>query len=170
MHDATEAYCSDIPRPLKRGLSNYAETEAAIWVAICERYGIPEELDQSVKAADKAMCLAEARQIMSRPEIDESATGEAADVQVECWSPEEAKRRFLERFTQLTNIGDDERYGKWHLMLRELVNAIHADEGERTRYLGIERSYEQALAAITPTNTTPAASEREANTPSEKHD
>lgn len=107
MHDATEAYCVDIPRPLKRGLSNYAEIEAGIWDAVCERYGLAAELDATVKVADNAMCLAEARQIMSRPEIDWSATGEAAAIVVQCWSPEEAKRRFLERFAILHIPGDE---------------------------------------------------------------
>lgn len=102
MHDATEAYCVDIPRPLKRGLSNYAEIEAAIWTATCERFGLVHDLHPSVKAADNAMCLAEAAQLMTRPEIDWSATGEPADVKVECWSPDDAKQRFLERYAALT--------------------------------------------------------------------
>jgi len=104
MHDATEAYCVDIPRPLKRGLSNYAEIEAGIWEAVCERFGLVRDLHESVKVADNAMCLAEARQIMSRPEIGWSATGIAADVTVQCWSPDEAKRRFLERFAILAAL------------------------------------------------------------------
>lgn len=104
MHDATEAYCVDIPRPLKRGLSNYAEIEGNIWEAVCERFGLVRDLHESVKRADNAMCLAEARQIMSRPEIDWSATGEAADIKVACWLPEEARRRFLMRFHELTAI------------------------------------------------------------------
>lgn len=101
MHDATEAYCVDIPRPLKRGLSNYAEIEAGIWSAVCDRFDLVPDLDATVKVADNAMCLAEARQIMTSPEIDWSATGEAASVKVECWSPEEGRRRFLERFAEL---------------------------------------------------------------------
>lgn len=66
MHDATEAYCVDIPRPLKRGLSNYAEIEANIWSATCERFGLKPELHAEVKAADNAMCLAGAAQAPDR--------------------------------------------------------------------------------------------------------
>ena len=102
MHDATEAYCVDIPRPLKRGLSNYADVEAGIWRAICVRFGIEPVLSAAVKAADNAMCIAEARSIMSRPEVDWSAGADAADIEPRCWSPEVARAAFLGRFYELT--------------------------------------------------------------------
>lgn len=38
-------------------------------------------------------------------------------------------------------------YGKWHPMLLDLVNAIHGDRGEKTQAIGIDLSYQQALAA-----------------------
>lgn len=37
-------------------------------------------------------------------------------------------------------------YGKWHPMLLELVNAVHRDRGEKTQAIGIDLSYQQALA------------------------
>jgi len=38
-------------------------------------------------------------------------------------------------------------YGKWHPMLLDIVNAIHGDRGEKTQAIGIDLSYQQALAA-----------------------
>ena len=38
-------------------------------------------------------------------------------------------------------------YGKWHPVLLDLVNAIHRDRGEKTQAIGIDLSYQQALAA-----------------------
>jgi len=39
-------------------------------------------------------------------------------------------------------------HGKWHVMLLGLVNAIHRDRGVKTQAIGIQASYDQALAAI----------------------
>ncbi len=39
LHDATEAYCVDVPRPLKRlgGMNAYRSIEQGIWLAVAER-------------------------------------------------------------------------------------------------------------------------------------
>lgn len=41
MHDATEAYCQDIPAPLKRLLPDYKQMEEKIDAVIREKYGLP---------------------------------------------------------------------------------------------------------------------------------
>lgn len=56
MHDATEAYLTDMPTPFKRAMPQYAEAEKRIWKAICAKFGLDEELHASVKRADR-MCL-----------------------------------------------------------------------------------------------------------------
>jgi hypothetical protein len=50
MHDATEAYCADVPRPLKKHLAGYADIERNIWLAIAQRYNLPADLPQEVHA------------------------------------------------------------------------------------------------------------------------
>lgn len=40
MHDATEAYCQDIPAPLKRLLPDYKRMEEKIDAVIREKYGL----------------------------------------------------------------------------------------------------------------------------------
>lgn len=64
MHDATEAYCADVPRPLKRFLANYAEIETGIWLAIAERFGLPLHIPEEVHQVDNAVLVAEMQQIM----------------------------------------------------------------------------------------------------------
>lgn len=65
MHDATEAYVTDVPRPLKRGLGAvYEEIEAGAWRAICAAFALPLELPECVKHADNAVLMAEKQQIM----------------------------------------------------------------------------------------------------------
>lgn len=70
LHDAAEAYCQDIVRPVKRHLSGYAAIEQANETAIFERFGIwrlnhNERL--AIKQADNAALLAEQREIMVDP-------------------------------------------------------------------------------------------------------
>ena len=42
LHDASEAYISDIIRPVKAHLSNYLEIESSIMNVILERFGLAE--------------------------------------------------------------------------------------------------------------------------------
>jgi hypothetical protein len=106
LHDATEAYCVDVPRPLKRNLAGYAEIEHANWLAICERFGLEPEMPQCVHDADIAMLFCEQRQVMRpspRPDWGMGLTTPiVADIKVGCWSPARAKAQFLAQFDRLT--------------------------------------------------------------------
>ena len=65
LHDATEAYVTDVPRPLKRGLGKiYEEIEAGAWFAIATHFNLPLVLPECVKHADNAVLMAEKHQIM----------------------------------------------------------------------------------------------------------
>lgn len=102
MHDATEAYVVDVPRPLKPFLPGYKEIEAGVWRAIALHFNLPAELPASIKLADNAMLLAEAEQIMKPHPAPWSVPGEPANVQIRGWRPDMAEFRFLERFALLT--------------------------------------------------------------------
>lgn len=103
MHDATEAYCADVPRPLKRFLPGYAEIEARIWQAIADEFGLDYDLPASVKAADNAVLLAEKDQLLGPVPMPWSwADGiQPASIFIGCWSPEGARTAFLSRFYEL---------------------------------------------------------------------
>lgn len=122
LHDAAEAYVSDIPTPLKRHVevmtpASYAGRPAirAVSVGVLEKavldlvwkvFGIahrPEAVELNMKRADLAMLMAEAGQLMGPPPEPWGIKAEPADVKVECWPPELAERRFLARFHELTN-------------------------------------------------------------------
>ena len=51
------------------------------------------------------------------------------------------------RLAALASAPAGDGYGKWHPVLLDLVNAIHRDRGEKTQAIGIDLSYQQALAA-----------------------
>lgn len=101
MHDATEAYCVDVPRPLKPFLSGYKEIEDRLWRAIATRFGMPEDMPKAVKEADNAVLLAEKAQIMKVEPAPWCIPGLPAAVKIACLCPEIAERLFLNRFHQL---------------------------------------------------------------------
>lgn len=74
LHDATEAYVGDLVRPLKQGMSDFAErssvldlyayTEHRVWIAICQRFDLEPTLPDCVKHADLVALTTEKRDLM----------------------------------------------------------------------------------------------------------
>lgn len=103
LHDATEAYVVDVPRPLKPYLPGYQNIELKVWKAIAARFGVAEKMPDEIKVADNAMLLAEQAQIMAPPPAPWNIPGVAANTPIPCWSPDVAKQMFLNRFKELTD-------------------------------------------------------------------
>lgn len=104
MHDATEAYVGDVPRPLKALLGPvYAALEAKAWAAICVKFAINPFLHESVKAADNAVLLAERDVLLETPPIPWTwAAGLVpADVRIYGYAPNIARDEFIERYREL---------------------------------------------------------------------
>jgi anaerobic glycerol-3-phosphate dehydrogenase len=106
MHDATEAYMCDIPRPIKPLLTGYKEAENRLAQVICEKYNIPvtKEIYDHVKAADDDELDIEAQSLLNKSVIPWRASGYkvATADHINPWSWEEAKEAFLKRFIHLT--------------------------------------------------------------------
>jgi len=93
LHDASEAYLLDIPRPIKQGLSNYKEIEDKLMILIAEKFGFKYPLESPVKEIDNEMLQFEWEHLMlQKPLIDNFV----------CWSAGYAKNRFLSMFEILT--------------------------------------------------------------------
>lgn len=102
LHDATEAYVVDVPRPLKRYLPEYKAIEAEVWKAIAERFNVPLELPASVHEADTRILLNETSVLMSNAEVWDSVKGlQPLPIYVVGWEPSSAEAYYLERLTQL---------------------------------------------------------------------
>lgn len=52
LHDAAEAYLSDLPSPVKMRCPDYQRLEKRLFRAIAKRFGIPAKLPPNVKEAD----------------------------------------------------------------------------------------------------------------------
>lgn len=104
MHDAGEAYCADVSRPFKRmpGMNIYRFYEQLAINAICRRFNLDPKEPKEVKEADMKMLVTEQRDLMNNavPDFSISPVSEP----IEPWTlPEEAERKFLMRFHELTS-------------------------------------------------------------------
>lgn len=70
MHDASEAYIKDIPRPLKQLLPDYRSIEQRLMSVIRVRFGLPSEQSQKVTEADIIMLATERRDLMPNDVTD----------------------------------------------------------------------------------------------------
>lgn len=102
LHDASEAYVVDVPRPVKPYLTGYKEIEDRVWVAIAEHFGISPEMPASIKRADNAVLLAEQRQLMAAPPAPWLVPGDPAQITIKGWDPDYAKFKFHQRFVEIT--------------------------------------------------------------------
>jgi len=106
LHDATEAYCVDVPRPIKELLPGYREIESGIWAAIAKAYDLPLVLPECIKEADNAMLLAERDALLDKSPAMTPAWAWAAGLTPAnrapmCLAPHGAKEAFLARFEEL---------------------------------------------------------------------
>lgn len=107
MHDATEAYLVDMPRPIKMGFPQYKDMEAKIWDMIARRFGLPAELAPEVHKADgEALWHEMAALLHPVPRGHEWGMGrpEPAVLKPELvtgWTWEVAEIKFLERYEEL---------------------------------------------------------------------
>lgn len=104
LHDATEAYLVDVPRPVKPFLIGYKEAETRVWAVIAERYGLASH--SSVHEADNRI-LNDERCALMAPCVREWSLPDTRPlgVTIEGWLPARAEREFLALFYEL--YGED---------------------------------------------------------------
>lgn len=115
LHDASEAYLVDLPRPIKRHryFSDYRHVEERLMWRVCERFRLEVKvggggllsLPPSVHRADEILLATEARDLMGNAALErwDSLAGiEPLSERIIPWDWETARRRFLERFEELT--------------------------------------------------------------------
>jgi len=119
VHDAAEAYITDLPSPIKHleCFRPYVEAEQRIEAVMAARLGLEFPWSPMVKQADNIVYVAEVRRLMSPkhpdwglPPVPEQAVEWMLN-RISLWSPAEATRQWTSRFNELTE-DDDETYGK----------------------------------------------------------
>lgn len=107
LHDAAEAYCGDMVRPLKLHMPDFCEVDDRLTAVIAERFGlVGSVVPDVVKAIDTRILIDERTALLSTPPADWSL-GEVLPlgVKIHGWTPAEAKVEYLARLAALT--GED---------------------------------------------------------------
>lgn len=106
LHDAAEAYCADMIRPIKNapGFEPYKAMEAAIERVIVQVFELPMPRPACIKVADERMLLTERRDLkgvnLAPPKCQEE---EPAEKRILPWRWQLAKIQFLRRYLVLTD-------------------------------------------------------------------
>lgn len=103
LHDATEAYVVDLPRPIKRNLPDYVNLEDRVWNAITTKFNLSSYIPDQVKDGDNRILIDEHHTLMSRSERWTVDSLEPLNVPIEGWNPELAEAMYLKRFIELYN-------------------------------------------------------------------
>ena len=109
-HDATEAYLKDLPTWLKLLLPEYKVIEERFELIIREKFGLPLEEEERaknkrlIKEADYKLLATERRDLMPKDGEDWVFLKGVSPlpVHIKPWSPKKARKKFLERYEELS--------------------------------------------------------------------
>lgn len=104
LHDASEAYITDIASPIKRHLGGYAEMEDRIMEKIARKFGFSYPLDPDIKDCDATQLKTEAKHLLRSKGASWAhlyPTKRLHGIAPNCWTPQAAEQRFLERFDEV---------------------------------------------------------------------
>ena len=102
LHDAAEAYLSDIPQPVKRELDLFHKFEDQLLEVIAKRFDLPVGLPPEVKQADMQLLATEKAVLMGAEPAPWDDLLEPLDPEmIQVWSQEKAKNMFLARYDEL---------------------------------------------------------------------
>jgi len=118
LHDATEAYVSDMAAPLKALIPQYREIEDRVWEAIAARFALPVDQPAEIKQADLALLRAERAAFMGPSPapwaIDAMDLPPLPALDLSSWSPVDAREQFMAAWTELSaeNFSADGVHGR----------------------------------------------------------
>ena len=106
LHDASEAYLCDVPRPIKPHLTNYAGIEHMLTTEIFKRFGLNPGIPDEIKDYDGKLCVTEGYYMMNGIDGWELAKKfkPILNFDFQYWTPERAESMFLNRFIRLSNL------------------------------------------------------------------
>jgi 5'-deoxynucleotidase YfbR-like HD superfamily hydrolase len=105
MHDASEAYLTDIARPVKiqPTMAMYREAEKRLEYAIARKFDLPGDMPEVVKKADLIALATEARDLMGDPQDWEILNDvPTLTSTIQALPPARAKEIFHNKFDELT--------------------------------------------------------------------
>lgn len=109
LHDGSEAYITDVASPIKQHLPEYKKLEDLILSRLFNKYKLEYPLNNAVKYLDLTMLSTEAYYLMRSKGNDWDMWKNIRRPVIEhnfrplSFTPQRAKKLFLERFYELTN-------------------------------------------------------------------
>lgn len=106
LHDATEAYVIDMPKPLKSLLPAYEAFEMALWRVIARKFGLATELPSEVHEADRRMLITERPALFPRmlPWPKYANVKPYEGVRINGYPPAVARLDFLAEFREIERL------------------------------------------------------------------
>ena len=105
LHDAVEAYCKDIPSPLKKLLPDYQKIENYVDLIIRQKFNLPGVMSAEVKRADLILLATEHRDIANDgKEWPMLRNVPLLNKRIEPLPSNVAYNLFLERFIELCSL------------------------------------------------------------------
>jgi len=106
LHDASEAYLGDIPKPIKPYLHGYKEIENALCQCIASKFNLPYPIPIEVKITDTRILRDEADQLMEeRRNPWSQLVLPGFGIKINKYNHSEATSKFLERYHHLIKPG-----------------------------------------------------------------
>jgi len=103
LHDAPEAYISDLNQPLKQALPEYRDIENGIMAKVSKKFNLePSIMPMIIKNIDRRMCQDE-REVLLPPCDKDWGVGplDRLGVQIEQWDPAYSYAMFMETYYRL---------------------------------------------------------------------
>lgn len=101
LHDATEAFLVDMPRPIKQVLKGYRDIESGLDKVIRAKYSLPEKMSPEVHFIDNQMLATEKRDLMKISERPWSNLPDPLEMKITPWSPVRSRREFMYTYNKL---------------------------------------------------------------------
>ena len=103
LHDVCEAFCSDVPNPVKRLMPQFTMLEDTIIERAFARFGLSLAEYDMLRPYDIAICIPEMESLLGRvdPWLLENFDRPAKQVFIEPMAPLKSRDLFLERFREL---------------------------------------------------------------------
>ena len=103
LHDASEAYLVDVPRPIKQhpDMLVYREAERAVEGVIIAAFGLNPEATYNVRDTDELLLRAERQQLMPPSEHWPDRL-QILRLTIEPWTPQQAETAFLDRLAEVS--------------------------------------------------------------------
>lgn len=103
LHDASECFMCDVPKPLKNLLPDYVKLEQVAEAAIFKKFGVPFPMHPCVKEADNRAFCTERRDLQPGVPLDEKYRHiEPLPNRIMAWDSRTCYLNFLRRFEELT--------------------------------------------------------------------